>query len=119
MKMINYYLKFVIISTSENYLSKDRVVIRKEKGSYGYCNCKTLGVLVERKEFDPNQEFIDISDTNSYQLRPKALYFGKDNGMYYKDKDKGITYLTYAEQINATNFLEKYKDYVEENYGKV
>ena len=89
-------MKFIILKS--HYMSKDRVVL-KEK-CYEYQGTATLGYLLTIRTFNENDDILVLSeDTDSVQIRPKAIYKNK-KGYYIKEDNKRV-YLDNVEEIES------------------
>ena len=89
-------MKFVVL---RDYLkAKNRLTFNKFRG--------TVGVLIEvTKDFLPNSnELLILNTTNSYQVRPKAIYVGP-KGYYYKAENDRV-YLSDEQVITLKSFIE-------------
>lgn len=72
-------MKFIILKSY--YTSKDRIIL-KDFIKRGSSLCATLGYLLEFGTFNPGDDVLILSeDTDSVQIRPKAIY--KNNKGYY------------------------------------
>lgn len=88
-------MKFIILKSF--YTSKDRIII-KDFIKRGNAECATLGYLLEMGTFNPQDDILVLSeDTDSVQIRPKAIY--KNNKGYYIKKDNKRVYLDNVEEI--------------------
>ena len=95
-------MKFIMMLTQSSYINKDRIIL----GEHGYYSI-TLGVLNIIRDFNENDDYIIIKDTESVQIRPKALYKHK-NGYYYKDKER--IFLKEDEILEANKYIENLKN---------
>ena len=96
-------MKFIILKS--HYMSKDRIVL-KEK-CYLYNATATLGYLLTIRTFNENDDILVLEEnTDSVQIRPKAIY--KNNQGYYILKDNKRVYLDNVEEIeNAIKELKE------------
>ena len=99
-------MKFIILKSY--YMSKDRVIL-KEK-CYPYHESATLGYLLTIRTFNENDDILVLSeDTDSVQIRPKAIY--KNNkGYYIKDSNSKRVYLDNIEEIENT--IKEFKEII-------
>lgn len=98
-------MKFIILKS--HYMSKDRIVL-KEKG-YLYNASATLGYLLTMRTFNENDDVLVLSeDTDSIQIRPKAIY--KNNKGYYIKQDNKRIFLDNIEEIE--NIIKEFKEIV-------
>lgn len=99
-------MKFIILNSY--YVSKDRIILKEPKR----CSSKTatLGYLLTIRTFNENDNILVLSeDTDSVQIRPKAIY--KNNKGYYIKEDNKRTYLTNIEEIE--NVMKEFKEFLE------
>lgn len=97
-------MKFIILKSY--YTSKDRIILKEfiERGSGASA---TLGYLLEFGTFKPSDDILILTeDTDSVQIRPKAIY--KNNKCYYIKQDNKIKYLNNIDEIE-----EKIKEFKE------
>ena len=102
-------MKFVILNDYSN--SKDRLRVKSDEPIPiipEFKEVKTVGVLIEVvKDFDPYSDEIQIvSGTDSFQIRPKAIYINKKNDYYWMSEGKRI-YLSESEVGELDRFLDK------------
>ena len=97
-------MKFIILKSY--YTSKDRIIL-KENIKKGSSVCATLGYLLEIKTFNENDAILILSeDTDSVQIRPKAIY--KNNKGYYIKKDNKRKYLDNIDEIEKV--IKEFKE---------
>lgn len=101
-------MQFVMIKDSRWNVSKDKVIIRD--GKNGEC-VLTLAYLLVIADFDKDYEYNMIYNTESVQIRPKAIY--KNNKGYYKKIDNTRIYLNKKEVQEVEEAIEKFKRYLE------
>lgn len=96
-------MKFIILKS--HYMSKDRVVLKEN--CYPYNATATLGYLLTIRTFNENDDILVLEEnTDSVQIRPKAIY--KNNQGYYILKDSKRVYLDNVEEIeNAIKELKE------------
>lgn len=88
--------KFIILRS--HYLSADRIILKENIDEYHAT--ATLGYLLEMGTFNIDDEILILSeDTDSIQIRPKAIY--KNNKGYYIKRDNKRVYLDYEPVIEA------------------
>ena len=89
-------MKFVVLR--DFHKAKNRLTFNKFRG--------TVGVLVEvTQDFIPNTEELLILDTtNSFQVRPKAIYVGP-KGYYYKAENNRV-YLSDEQVKTLKSFID-------------
>lgn len=101
-------MKFIILKSY--YTSKDRIIL-KDFIKRGSSLCATLGYLLEFGTFLPSDDILILSeDTDSVQIRPKAIY--KNNKGYYIKQDNKRKYLANIEEIEQA--IDKFKEFLEE-----
>ena len=89
-------MKFIILKS--HYISKDRVVLKKNIDKYHASG--TLGYLLEFGTFKPADDILILTeDTDSVQIRPKAIY--KNNKGYYIKQDNKRKYLDNIDEIEG------------------
>ena len=87
-------MKFIILKS--HYMSKDRIVLKKDIDEYH--STATLGYLLEFGTFKPSDDILILTeDTDSIQIRPKAIY--KNNKGYYIKQDNKRKYLDHIDEI--------------------
>lgn len=97
-------MKFIILKSY--YTSKDRIIL-KENIKKGSSVCATLGYLLEIKTFNENDAILILSeDTDSVQIRPKAIY--KNNKGYYIKQDNKRKYLDNINEIEQV--IKEFKE---------
>lgn len=97
-------MKFIILKSY--YTSKDRVIL-KDFLKRGSSLCATLGYLLEIKTFNPKDDILILSeDTDSVQIRPKAIY--KNNKGYYIKTDDKREYLENIDEIEQ--IIKEFKE---------
>lgn len=108
-------MKFIINKTI-HYTQEDRVEILKREEDY-FENGTTMtvkylcnAVICVTKDWNPDDDFSIISDTDSIQYRPKGI-FKSSKGYFYKNK--GTVYLTNIEVEEMFNFILSAKKYLE------
>lgn len=95
-------MKYIILKSY--YTSKDRIILKEfiERGSGASA---TLGYLLEFGTFKPSDDILILTeDTDSVQIRPKAIY--KNNKGYYIKQDNKRKYLNNIDEIE-----EKIKEF--------
>lgn len=98
-------MKFIILNSY--YMSKDRVILKEPKR----CSSKTatLGYLLTIRTFNENDDILVLSeDTDSVQIRPKAIY--KNNKGYYIKEDNKRVYLSNVKEIE--NVIKEFKEII-------
>lgn len=108
-------MKFIINKTIQ-YTQEDRVEILSREEDYFkngvertvkyLCNA----VICVTKDWNPDDDFSLVQDTDSIQYRPKGI-FKNSKGFYYKNK--GTQYLTDLEKEEMFNFILAAKKYLE------
>lgn len=89
-------MKFIILKS--HYMSKDRIILKKD--CYPYHAAATLGYLLTIRTFNENDDILVLEEnTDSVQIRPKAIY--KNNQGYYILKDNKRVYLDNVEEIES------------------
>lgn len=97
-------MKFIILKSY--YTSKDRIILKDfiERGSGA---CATLGYLLEFGTFQPSDNILILTeDTDSVQIRPKAIY--KNNKGYYVKTDGKREYLENIDEIEQ--IIKEFKE---------
>ena len=75
-------MKFIILKS--HYMAKDRIILKEKIDEYN--TTATLGYLLEFGTFKPSDDILILTeDTDSVQIRPKAIY--KNNKGYYIKQD--------------------------------
>lgn len=98
-------MKFIILNSY--YMSKDRIILKEPKRCSG--KTATLGYLLTIRTFNENDDILVLSeDTDSVQIRPKAIY--KNNKGYYIKEDNRRTYLTNVEEIE--NVIKEFREII-------
>lgn len=100
-------MKFIIMNDYSN--SKDRLRIKSnEPITSQFKQTKTVGVLIQvTTDFDPySNEIQTVSGTDSFQIRPKAIYVNKKNDYYWKSDGKRV-YLSESEAGELDIFLDR------------
>lgn len=102
-------MKFVILNDYSN--SKDRLRVKSDEPIPDipeFKQTKTVGVLVQvTKDFDPYSSEIQIvSGTDSFQIRPKAIFVNKKKGYYWMNDGKRV-YLSESETEELDIFLDR------------
>lgn len=107
-------MKFVMLEDSSTYMNNERVILCDTfvDKRHSWKNTISLGYLLRIADFDENYEFNIIDDTESVQLRPKAIY--KTNKGYYKKLDNKRIYFNEEEVKEIEEAIIKYKNYLEE-----
>ena len=96
-------MKFIILKS--HYISKDRIILKEKIDKYNAT--ATFGYLLEFGTFKPSEYILILSeDTDSVQIRPKAIY--KNNKGYYIKQDNKRKYLNNIDEIE-----EKIKEFKE------
>ena len=102
-------MKFIIINDYSN--SEDRLRVESDEPiTSQFIETKTVGVLVQvTKDFDPYSDEIQIvSGTDSFQIRPKAIYINKKNDYYWVNDGKRV-YFSESEVEELVMFLDRLK----------
>ena len=102
-------MKFIIINDYSN--SEDRLRVKSDDPiTSQFIETKTVGVLVQvTKDFDPYSNEIQIvSGTDSFQIRPKAIYINKKNDYYWVNDGKRV-YFSESEVEELVMFLDRLK----------
>ena len=96
-------MKFIILKS--HYMSKDRIILKEKIDKYNAT--ATLGYLLEFGTFKPSADILILSeDTDSVQIRPKAIY--KNNKGYYIKQDNKRKYLDNIEEIEQV--IKEFKE---------
>lgn len=99
-------MKFIILKSY--YMSKDRIILKDIKNSSAKL---TLGYLLKMGKFNENDDILVLNeDTDSVQIRPKAIY--KNNKGYYIKSDNKRVYLDNTEEMENT--INKFKRWLDE-----
>lgn len=94
-------------------MSKDRIILRKKIDEYNAT--ATLGYLLEMETFNKNDDVLILSeDTDSIQIRPKAIY--KNSKGYYIKEDNKRKYIQNEEEIES--YIKYFKNRLEGRYIK-
>lgn len=111
-------MKFAVNKTI-SYTNDDRVLIFERNEDYfnnsyvrlvKYLIC---GLIEVTRDWNDDDEFPIVSDTDSVQIRPKSI-FKSSKGYYYKNssgrnKSAKTVYLTESEVNEMLDFIEKFK----------
>ena len=98
-------MKFIILKS--HYMSKDRIVLKKNIDKYHAS--ATLGYLLENGTFNKDDDILILSeDTDSIQIRPKAIY--KNNKGHYIKQDNKRKYLDNVDEIEGA--IKEFKEIV-------
>ena len=101
-------MKFIILKSY--YTSKDRIIL-KDFIKRGSSLCATLGYLLEFGTFNPGDNILILTeDTDSVQIRPKAIY--KNNKGYYIKQDNKRKYLDNIDEIEGA--IKEFKELLED-----
>lgn len=118
-------MKFVMIREFEWDLSKDKLVIGEVTKDYickyvdGTEEPKTrkykisLAYLSKMGSFNENEEYNVLLNTDSVQIRPKAIY--KNDQGYYRKEDGKRLYLGDEHTEEVENAIEKFQEYLKEH----
>ena len=102
-------MDFTMIKEFDWNLSKDKIklgVYVDNDMSY----IVTLAYFNQIEDFDMKDEYKIIYNTDSIQIRPKAIYKNKDG--YYRKKDNKRFYFDKAEVERIEKAISKYKNYL-------
>lgn len=100
-------MQFVMIKEFSWDLSKDKVIIGKNKDEN-----ISIAYLLVIADFDQDYDFNIIRNTESVQIRPKAIY--KNDKGYYKKVDGKREYFNEDRVKEIEQAIEKFKKYLEE-----
>ena len=103
-------MQFVMINEYAWDSSNDKVIISKGDKTL------TLAYLLRIEDFNQDNKFNILHNTDSIQIRPKAIY--KNEKGYYKKVDNKRIYFTEEETKEIENTIEKFKKYIELKEGK-
>lgn len=118
-------MKFVMIREFEWDLSKDKLVIGEISKNYiceytdGTKEPKTrkykisLAYLSKMGSFNENEEYNVLLNTDSVQIRPKAIY--KNDQGYYRKEDGKRIYLGDEHIEEVEKAIEKFKNYLKDH----
>lgn len=96
-------MKFIILKS--HYMAKDRIILKEKIDEYN--TTATLGYLLEFGTFKPSEDILILTeDTDSVQIRPKAIY--KNNKGYYIKQDNKRKYLDNIEEIEQV--IKEFKE---------
>lgn len=108
-------MEFVMIKDYENIMSKEKIIlgsIVEEWSNWHIKHTITLSYFLKINGFDENDEYKIIHDTDSIQIRPKAIY--KNDKGYYKKLDNKRIYFNEDEVKEIEEAIAKYKNYLGE-----
>lgn len=121
--MLGEPIKFIMLKAGGGTPDKQRVIIGETTSYkkiqftngniddgfkvYEQINIITLGILIEKFDFNPNDKIIVCGEFDSYQIRPKAIY--KNNKGQYYYKDNGNVYLNKDQNDRIENIIEIFK----------
>lgn len=98
-------MKFVMIREFNWDLSKDKIILGETD------NHKiSIAYLIEIRDFDFNDEYNILYNTDSIQIRPKAIY--KNNKGYYKKENNKRVYFNEEESKKIVKSIEKFTKYL-------
>ena len=118
-------MKFVMIKEYDHDLSKDKVIVGEiteqydgqyEDGRKFTSTLKykiSIAYLLVIADFDQDYDFNIIHNTESVQIRPKAIY--KNDKGYYKKVDNKRVFFNEKEVIEIEKAIDLYKEYLK-NY---
>ena len=116
-------MQFVMIKEYDWDLSKDKIIIGEIKENYKgtYENGATyegtltykisIAYLLVIADFDQDYAFNIIYNTESVQIRPKAIY--KNDKGYYKKVDGKREYFDEVQTRKIEKAIDKFKKYLE------
>ncbi len=110
-------MKFVMIEDFDWDISKDKVVLGElhtddSLNDYTFTYTTTLAYLLRIEDFKEDDEYNILRNTDSIQIRPKAIY--KNDKGYYKKVDGKRVYFEGKEIVEIENAIQKFKKYLEE-----
>ena len=109
-------MKFVMIEEYDWDVSKDKIVLGKYKHVYSdeyiMKHDVTIAYLLRIEDFKEDDEYNIIQNTDSIQIRPKAIYQNKKG--YYKKVNGKRVYFKGKENAEIENAIQKFKKYLEE-----
>lgn len=116
-------MKFVMIREYDHDVSKDKIIIGEIVRDY-YIMEKpsstrrstykiSLAYLSKMGSFKEDEEYNLLINTDSVQIRPKAIY--KNDQGYYRKEDGKRLYLGDEHVKEVEQAIEKFKKYIEEH----
>lgn len=103
-------MKFTMIKEFDWNLSKDKIILGEYSDKRNMKYTVTLAYFIEIADFDMNDEYKIIYNTDSIQIRPKAVY--KNEKGYYKKVDNKRVYINKEEVEEIEKRIAKYKEYL-------
>lgn len=105
-------MKYVMIREHSWDISKDKVILGKIKRSfdnnYDTVTLAYLKTVIE--DFNQSDQYIIIRNTESIQIRPKAIY--KDNNGYYRKEDNKKVYFNGKDLIEIQDVVKDFEVYL-------
>ena len=111
-------MKFVMIEDYDWDVSKDKIVLGMYKHIYSgdevYVRKHevTLAYLLRIEDFKEDDEYNVLRNTDSIQIRPKAIYKNKKG--YYKKINGKRVYFKGKEITEIENTIQKFQKYLQE-----
>mgnify|MGYP006943514188 CR=1 FL=1 len=108
-------MKFVMIKDHSWNLSKDKIILGEYESPLN--NIKhtiTLAYLRTIKDFNEDDDYILINNTDSIQIRPKAIYKETNewDTKYYRLEDNKKVYFNNPEKEEIDNAIRKFEAYL-------
>ena len=103
-------MDFTMIKEFDWNLSKDKIILGEYVDDIVMTYTITLAYFNQIEDFDWHDEYKIIYNTDSIQIRPKAIYKNKDG--YYKKKDNKRFYFDKADVERIEKAISKYKNYL-------
>lgn len=116
-------MKFVMIREYDHDVSKDKIIIgeiirdyyimKKPSSTKRSIYKISLAYLSKMGSFKEDEEYNLLINTDSVQIRPKAIY--KNDQGYYRKEDGKRLYLGDEHVKEVEQAIEKFKKYIEEH----
>lgn len=103
-------MDFTMIKEFDWNLSKDKIILGEYIDKHNMKYTVTLAYFNQIEDFDMNDEYKIIYNTDSIQIRPKAIYKNKDG--YYRKKDNKRFYFDKTEVERIERAISKYRNYL-------
>ena len=119
-------MKFVMIKEYDYNLSSDKIILGEVQEHYtgSYTNGEkyetvlnhkiTLAYLLKMGSFEENKDYNILVNTDSVQIRPKAIY-KNEKGYYRKDNNCKRQYFEGQNEVDIINAIKKFKHYLSKN----
>lgn len=108
-------MKFVI-NRDYNYSRTRAIILQREENGYIHTMFYRPSVVIQTTcDWDNNDVFPIVGDTDSIQYRPKSIYVNTKGEYYYKDCNKKVKYLDESDTADLIRWMNAAKLYLETN----